>query len=150
MWKNYTKCKYMFIFPLKNLARKGLIQGEKETNNCQTGNFICLSYYGSDRELFLSMWKNYTKCKYMFIFPLKNLARKGLIQGEKETNNCQTGNFICLSYYGSDRELFILSDSLSIWLVLEKWKGWPFFTEFEILSCEQWRYYLQGRYLVNI
>ena len=26
----------------------------------------------------ISMWKNDTKCKYMFMFPLKNLARKGL------------------------------------------------------------------------
>ena len=25
MWRNDTKCKYMFMFPLKNLARKGLI-----------------------------------------------------------------------------------------------------------------------------
>ena len=24
MWRNDTKCKYMFMFPLKNLARKGL------------------------------------------------------------------------------------------------------------------------------
>ena len=24
MWSNDTKCKYMFMFPLKNLARKGL------------------------------------------------------------------------------------------------------------------------------
>ena len=24
MWRNETKCKYMFMFPLKNLARKGL------------------------------------------------------------------------------------------------------------------------------
>ena len=26
----------------------------------------------------ISMWMNDTKCKYMFMFPLKNLARKGL------------------------------------------------------------------------
>ena len=25
-----------------------------------------------------SMWRNDIKCKYMFMFPLKNLARKGL------------------------------------------------------------------------
>ena len=25
MWRNEIKCKYMFMFPLKNLARKGLI-----------------------------------------------------------------------------------------------------------------------------
>ena len=24
MWRNDMKCKYMFMFPLKNLARKGL------------------------------------------------------------------------------------------------------------------------------
>ena len=24
MWSNDIKCKYMFMFPLKNLARKGL------------------------------------------------------------------------------------------------------------------------------
>ena len=27
----------------------------------------------------LSMWSNDIRCKYMFMFPLKNLARKGLI-----------------------------------------------------------------------
>ena len=27
----------------------------------------------------ISMWRNDTKCKYMFMFSLKNLARKGLI-----------------------------------------------------------------------
>ena len=26
----------------------------------------------------MSMWRNDTKCKYMFMFPLKNLAHKGL------------------------------------------------------------------------
>ena len=26
----------------------------------------------------LSMWSNDIKCKYMFMFPLKNVARKGL------------------------------------------------------------------------
>ena len=30
MWSNDTKCKYMFMFPLKNLARKGL--NEKSCN----------------------------------------------------------------------------------------------------------------------
>ena len=31
----------------------------------------------------MSMWRNYIKCKYMFLFLLKNLARKGLtsVQG---------------------------------------------------------------------
>ena len=28
----------------------------------------------------ISMWSNDIKCKYMFMFPLKNLARKGLIK----------------------------------------------------------------------
>ena len=28
----------------------------------------------------ISMWSNDIKCKYMFLFPLKNLARKGLTQ----------------------------------------------------------------------
>ena len=28
---------------------------------------------------FISMWSNDIKCKYMFMFPLQNLARKGLI-----------------------------------------------------------------------
>ena len=38
---------------------------------------ICrfLSYLRKD---FISMWRNDTKCKCMFMFPLKNLARKGL------------------------------------------------------------------------
>ena len=30
-----------------------------------------------------SMWSNDIKCKYMFMFPLKNLARKGLISNLK-------------------------------------------------------------------
>ena len=29
MWMNDTKCKYMFMLPLKKIARKGLIQIEK-------------------------------------------------------------------------------------------------------------------------
>ena len=28
----------------------------------------------------IGMWMNDTKCKYMFMFPLKNLAHKGLKQ----------------------------------------------------------------------
>ena len=31
------------------------------------------------RTCVISMWRNDTKCKCMFMFPLKNLARKGLI-----------------------------------------------------------------------
>ena len=26
----------------------------------------------------MSMWRNDQECKYMFLFPLKNVARKGL------------------------------------------------------------------------
>ena len=32
MWSNDTKCKYMFMFPLKNLARKGL-------THCETNHY---------------------------------------------------------------------------------------------------------------
>ena len=35
MWSNYIKCKYMFMFPLQNLARKGL-----KKKSCE--NLICL------------------------------------------------------------------------------------------------------------
>ena len=32
MWRNDTKCKYMFMFPLKNLACKGLIKERDQIN----------------------------------------------------------------------------------------------------------------------
>ena len=44
MWRKDTKCKYMFIFPLKNLARKGLshsqIHAPGELSRCVT-NLVC-------------------------------------------------------------------------------------------------------------
>ena len=44
---------------------------------CRIGRF--LSYLRKvSSTCIASMWRNYTKCKYMFMFPLKNLARKGL------------------------------------------------------------------------
>ena len=33
MWRNDTKCKYVFMFPLKNLARKGLKYSKTFLNN---------------------------------------------------------------------------------------------------------------------
>ena len=44
---------------------------------CKIGRF--LSYLGRiSTTCVISMWRNDTKCKYMFMFTLKNLARKGL------------------------------------------------------------------------
>ena len=43
---------------------------------CSIGRF--LSYLKRDFNCVVSMWRNDTKCKYMFMFLLKNLARKGL------------------------------------------------------------------------
>ena len=37
-----------------------------------------LSYLRKDFNCVVSMWRNDTQCQYMFMFPLKNLARKGL------------------------------------------------------------------------
>ena len=46
---------------------------------CRIGRF--LSYLRKDfNYLAISMWRNNTKCKYMFMFPLKNVARKGFGQ----------------------------------------------------------------------
>ena len=33
MWRNDTKCKYMFMFPLKNFARKGLLKSSVENKS---------------------------------------------------------------------------------------------------------------------
>ena len=41
MWINDTKCKYMFMFPPKNLARKGLIPMRED----MTTKTVCISYY---------------------------------------------------------------------------------------------------------
>ena len=37
----------------------------------------------------ISMWSNDIKCKYMFMFPLKNLARKGLSYFKQVTKQTQ-------------------------------------------------------------
>ena len=53
----------------------------------------------------ISMWRNDTECKYMFMFPLKNLARKGLRQPflkmDMETQDFLTfkGTWLYLSWY---------------------------------------------------
>ena len=66
MWGNDTKCKYMFIFPLKNLARKELIAWLQiewpwgclknaykllKSNNAYivtSEEYTCFSLYGQD------------------------------------------------------------------------------------------------------
>ena len=39
----------------------------------------CLIWGRISTTCIVPMWRNDTKCKYMFMFPLKNLARKGLM-----------------------------------------------------------------------
>ena len=39
----------------------------------------CLTWGIISTSCVMSMWRNDIKCKYMFLFPLKKLARKGLI-----------------------------------------------------------------------
>ena len=39
----------------------------------------CLIWGRISTTCVISMWRNDTKCEYMFMFPLKNLARKGLM-----------------------------------------------------------------------
>ena len=42
MWSNDIKCKYMFMFPLKNLARKGLSnQSDIHNPNCLLNPVRC-------------------------------------------------------------------------------------------------------------
>ena len=41
--------------------------------------WYCLIWRRTSTTWVVSMWRHDTKCKYMFMFPLKNLARKGLI-----------------------------------------------------------------------
>ena len=49
---------------------------------CRIGRFFsCLVWGRISTTCVISMWRNDTKCKYMFMFPLKNLSRKGLIMG---------------------------------------------------------------------
>ena len=47
MWRNDTKCKYMFMIPPKNLARKGLYNQELETmlGSVSLTNFIQLFHF---------------------------------------------------------------------------------------------------------
>ena len=59
---------------------------------CRIGRF--LSYWGRiSSTCITSMWRNDTKCKFMSMFPLKHLARKGLINSE----NAATGKPPCLT-----------------------------------------------------
>ena len=46
MWRNDTKCKYMFMFPLKNLAHKGLTHWGRVTHICVGKLTIIGSDYG--------------------------------------------------------------------------------------------------------
>ena len=48
MWRNDTKCKHMFMFPLKNLAYKGLSQKELTALMGTSLPFIAgMSLYGN-------------------------------------------------------------------------------------------------------
>ena len=52
----------------------------------------------------MSVWRNDIKCKYMFMFPLKNLARKGLIEisianiAAKYDNKSKIKSILTVSY----------------------------------------------------
>ena len=50
---------------------------------CTSGSYLRKDF--SLSTCVISMWSNDMKCKYMFMFPLENLARKGLMQLTIET-----------------------------------------------------------------
>ena len=63
MWRNDTKCKYMFMFPLRNLARKGLILTKTPRIIwCRTIHLWALPYTLSWTEL-LKIWRGKTILK---------------------------------------------------------------------------------------
>ena len=60
---------------------------------------ICKSWSYSRKDLstcVISMWSNEIKCKYMFMFPLNNLTRKGLIKEVWCHNNPEPGRHVTL------------------------------------------------------
>ena len=68
MWSNGIKCKYMFMFPLKNLARKGLSWAG---HSLRQWNVLCYRQHPSTHEL-TARWsanKYDTAFYYTFLFP---------------------------------------------------------------------------------
>ena len=52
------------------------------------------------------VWRNDIKCKYMFMFPLKNLARKELLLIERQLHKSPNYNANVLHY--AHRSLFVV------------------------------------------
>ena len=91
----------------------------------------CLIWGRISTTCIISMWRNDTKCKYMFMFPLKNLARKGL-------NACK---YISLGHMLSDLDRMtscyfkhwlsqwshISHELLTCWIVLRLYKIYSHF-----------------------
>ena len=74
----------------------------------------------------ISMWINDTKCKYMFMFPLKKLARKGLNQNWSPILSmtvinvliCKIIEFIMYIFLNACMYIFYLIYSLQYWCTL--------------------------------
>ena len=78
---------------------------------------ICRSLSYLRKDFVISMWRNEIKCKYMFMFTLKNLARKGLSAGWLPQSTAHrkllTGdNLVMVSKYFS----LFLWQNISRWL----------------------------------
>ena len=59
----------------------------------------------------ISMWSNNTKCKYMFMFPLKNLAHKELRMLHRTLSDIATGIGIVITL-NETRDFFIIDGTL--------------------------------------
>ena len=81
-WWPGTSTKYfrLFLVPcptyLKTFTRRQDISSHDIDYVEQVGS--CLNWERVSNTCVVSMWRNDTKCKYMFMFPLKILARKGI------------------------------------------------------------------------
>ena len=61
MWRNDIKCKYIFLFTLKNLARKGFIR----SNKIRTGPIHCIPQKFMSVIIYLSHYLSYSSLSMM-------------------------------------------------------------------------------------
>ena len=116
MWRNDTKCKYMFMFPLKNLARKGL----RISCECHKTSLIMLIWwvvtFGSGNGLVPSSNKTLPEP-----ISTRKFSNDMALLGHSELNLVSTGSGNAVS----ETNVCPLANGSKFWVGLVKtWHGW--------------------------
>ena len=117
MWRNDTKCKYMFMFPLKHLARKGL----RQSYNCLSANKATPDLYSlSNKTSYHEILWNLEamKCGFSVVRSLWNLTGVSHIPG--------LHNQHCVWGYSVPYRTFVGELQRKCWLFCHNWPTYIF------------------------